>query len=382
MEKARLMDQPADFKRLGLNPARVEKWEDGLRTDEQAGTNEVWYFDADFEDKSKVAVGFRPKTVAGMKEGGFNPNLNLAITRPNGETSQEFAFAAMEDSHLGTDQCDVQFGPNYCRGDFKDYDLHVETASLAVDLHYHALTEPFRQGTAELALGDADQYFYTDLSVPKCAVTGTLTYDGQTVAVSGQGYHDHQWMNITPFAAFHHWLWGRMYTDKYVVYIYDFVTTERFGFKPLPLFMVADNQTGKVVFTTNGHFSRQTELVETSVGKQFPKTSTYLFDNGGDRAEFTVTWDQILETRDTCGDAPANQAEARARAKAAGVSDMQRVVGGTKEQYDQMGIQPTYMRFFAHGGLSLTLNGETSHSTGTMIYEYNYNGREDPRAGV
>ena len=95
-----------------------------------------------------------------------------------------------------------------------------------------------------------------------------------------------------------------------------------------------------------------------------------------------MTWDQILETRDTYGDAPANQAEARARAKAAGVSDMQRVVGGTKEQYDQMGIQPTYMRFFAHGGLSLTLNGETSHSTGTMISEYNYNGREDPRAGV
>lgn len=179
-----------------------------------------WYFDANFDDGSKVIIGFRPCTASGMREKGFSPNLNLDITRPDGTTTQEFAFATPEDSFMSKEKCDVRYGKDYCTGDFKDYDIHIEsTKTLGCDLHYHALTEPFRQGTSVMALRDHDEYYYTDLCVPKCEVTGTLNYDGKTVEVHGVGYHDHQWMNISLFQAFHHWLWGRMYTDKYIVYI-------------------------------------------------------------------------------------------------------------------------------------------------------------------
>lgn len=92
----------------------------------------------------------------------------MAITRPNGETTQEFSFVSLEDSTMSKEKCDVHFGPDYCIGDFKDYDVHVESMKqISCDLHYHALVEPFRQGTASLALGDNDEFFYTDLSVPK-----------------------------------------------------------------------------------------------------------------------------------------------------------------------------------------------------------------------
>ena len=107
-----------------------------------------------------------------------------------------------------------------------------------------------------------------------------------------------------------------------------------------------------------------------------------LFDNGDDKVEFNIKWNNILETRDTYGNAPANQEEAIERAKKAGLTDMQKVVGGTKEMYDKAGIQPTYMRFFADGGIKITHNGITSESSGNMIYEYNYVGREDERAQV
>lgn len=383
MANARLMDQPKDFAKFGIDPNVVAPWEDGIRNTDGVDTNEVWYFDADFDDGSKVIAAFRPKTVGAMQTVGYEPNLNLAITRPNGETVQEFSFAKLANSSMSKEKCDVHFGPDYCTGDFKQYDVHIEsTQGIACDLHYRALVEPFRQGTSSLALGDNDEYFYTDLSVPKCEVTGTLTYDGQTINVHGQGYHDHQWMNITPLAAFHHWLWGRMYTEKYVIYIYDFVTTEHFGFKRLPFFMIADNQTGKIIFTTNGHVSVETQLEDTTVGKPFPKTSRYVFDNGNDKAEFTVTWRDIIETRDMYGDAPKDAQEAAQRAKQAGITGMQKAIGGTKEQYDKMGIQPTYLRFFADGGVKLTLDGTTTESDGTMLYEYNYMGRIDPRANV
>lgn len=383
MTKARLMDRPEDFKKFGIDPTKVEPWEDGIRNTDDIGNNEVWYFDANLDDGSKVIIGFRPKSAKGMRQKGFDPNLNLDITRPNGETTQEFAFASIEDSSMSKEKCDVHFGPDYCTGDFKDYDIHIEsTETLGCDLHYRALTAPFRQGTSALALGENDEFFYTDLCVPKCEVTGTLNYDGKTVEVHGVGYHDHQWMNISPFAAFHHWLWGRMYTEKYIVYIYDFVCSERFDFTRVPYFIIADNTTGEIVFETNGNIQVQTDLQEMSVGKKFPKTSRYLFDNGDVRAEFSVTWKEILETRDSYGDAPADKAEAIARAKQAGVTDMQKVVGGTKEDFDRAGVQPTYMRFFADGAVKLTRNGKVSESKGNMIYEYNYVGREDPRAGV
>lgn len=383
MAKARLMDTTEDFQKLGINPNKVEIWEDGMRNSDAPGNNEVWYFDANFDDGSKVIIGFRPCTATGMAEKGFSPNLNLDITRPDGTTTQEFAFATVEDSFMSKEKCDVHFGKDWCTGDFKDYDIHIEsTATLGCDLHYHALTEPFRQGTSEIALGDNDEYFYTDLCVPKCEVTGTLSYDGKIVEVHGQGYHDHQWMNISPFEAFHHWLWGRMYTEKYIVYIYDFVCSERFEFTKVPFFIVADNETGEIIFETNGMFTRKTELEQMKVGKKFPKTSHYVFDNGDSTAEFNVTWKDILETRDTYGNAPANQEEAVECAKRAGISDMQKVVGGTKEMYDRAGIQPTYMRFFAKGDVKITKKESVTKSTGTMIYEYNYIGRENERAEV
>lgn len=384
MSTMRMMDRPEDFERLGIDPSRVAPWEDGVRNDDGVGNNEVWYFDANFDDGSKVVVGFRPKTAGGMREVGYQPNLNLDITRPDGRTTQEFAFASWEDSSMSAEQCDVHFGPNFCRGDFAEYDVHVEsTASIACDLHYRALTEPFRQGTGIIGLGDADEFFYTDLCVPKCEVTGTLVYDGETHEVHGFGYHDHQWMNISPFAAFHHWLWGRMYTEDYTVYIYDFVGSERFGFTRVPFFIVADNATGRIVFTTNGDARVSTTLEPTSVGKDYPRTSQYLFhDDSGNEAEFDVSWDEILERRDTYGDSPKDAAEAAEIARAKGLTDMQKVVGGTKEQFDAMRLQPTYIRFFAHGGVRLVLDGVESRSEGSMIYEYNYPGVPDPRAGM
>lgn len=146
--------------------------------------------------------------------------------------------------------------------------------------------------------------------------------------------------------------------------------------------MVADNETGKIVFSTNGNFKLETEKeMQPKIGRPFPKTSRYVFDNGdGDRAEMTVTWTEELEVRDTYGDAPANAEELKRLMEKLG--DMAKVIGGTKEQFDAAGIAPAYIRYYGQGELKLTLDGRAETSTGNMIYEYNYTGREDPRAGV
>lgn len=67
--RARLMDQPEDFKKLGINPEKVEKWEDGRRTKTEEVGSEIWYFDGTMEDGTKYMVGFRPKSPEGMAMG-------------------------------------------------------------------------------------------------------------------------------------------------------------------------------------------------------------------------------------------------------------------------------------------------------------------------
>lgn len=43
---ARLADKPEDFAKLGIQPGRIEAFEDGMRTEGGPGGYEWWYFDS------------------------------------------------------------------------------------------------------------------------------------------------------------------------------------------------------------------------------------------------------------------------------------------------------------------------------------------------
>ncbi len=78
---------------------------------------------------------------------------------------------------------------------------------------------------------------------------------------------------------------------------------------------------------------------------------------------------ELIEFRDTYGDAE--------RGDRYGMSG-----DGMKARYDQMGIQPTYMRYYATATLRVEDGNGTTSESGDMIYEFNYIGRPDPRAGI
>ncbi|HLQ39734.1 MAG TPA: lipocalin-like domain-containing protein [Tetragenococcus sp.] len=363
--RARIMDTDADFQKLGINPDKVELWEEGRRDTSEPGHNEVWYFDATMEDGTKFMAGFRPIDPAKMATGGDSPNVNIIVTTPAGEEKGDFHYFTAEESYTGEKEgCDLKYGTDTAKGDFKNYDIHIEpTNGVGCDLHYEALVDPFRQGTGIVAFGDHDEYHHTDLSVPKNKVTGTVYYDGKTHEVSGVGYHDHQWMSANPMALYHHWLWGRMYTEQYTVYIYDFVANEKYGFKRLPMFGLLDNKTGELVFETDGQMTLDTKLEEQSqLHRDFPKESHYIFKNeDGREVELSIKWEQEIETRDMY----SNAAEP------------------AKKQFDTMNIKPFYMRYYAKGNVVYRQPGkEDQKSSGDMIYEYAYLGKPDPRANV
>src|SRR6516165_5334914 len=65
---SRVMDKPADFIKLGVNPNRIEAWEDGRRDTSAPGHAEIWYLDCHFDDGSTLVLGF-PKVRGPGRQG-------------------------------------------------------------------------------------------------------------------------------------------------------------------------------------------------------------------------------------------------------------------------------------------------------------------------
>ncbi|WP_293824714.1 lipocalin-like domain-containing protein [uncultured Brevundimonas sp.] len=376
MTSARLMDRPEDYEKIGVKPGVVEAWEDARRGGSEPGVAEIWYFDCVMDDGTKLILGFRPKSQDRINEHGDDPNVQITLTPPGGESRNDFRSFAADDASFSLETCDVKIGPHRLTGDLTQYHVtivpeadrevlmdgtHSVSHDIGVDLHFTAESTPFRPGTGYIALGADDEFYLTFLCVPKLLVAGTLTYEGVTHQVQGLAYQNHQWMNISSTRAWHHWLWGRQNSSDYTIVIYDLVANEEFGFARVPLFYIEDSKGVPVLDTVE---NVKVEVLETyfqpETGKDYPRLVRYSAAAEGKSIEYTLRWQDQIEIRDFYSAAPP---EGRAA-------------------FDKAGLQPTYTRYFAIGDLVVTEGDEVIRSTGNMIYEFLYSGKPDVRAGL
>lgn len=81
--KARLLDRPEDFKRFGINPDKVEIWEDSRRDTDQPNHFEWWYFDGILDDDTAVVVQFLNKTGRTIGDKKGHPTVFMKVTLPD-----------------------------------------------------------------------------------------------------------------------------------------------------------------------------------------------------------------------------------------------------------------------------------------------------------
>lgn len=369
MADVKLLNSPEDYKKYGLTPGVVEPWEDGRRETDEPGHSEVWYFDTILDDGSKLVFGVRAAPMLGEDASHAGPRYTLMLTTPEGKTHTVDTFVPKAEASLSTEKCDLQLRSNYITGDLKHYDVHFEPettmagdATLGLDLSLDAKVKPYRPGTGYVVLGEDEEYYLTFMCIARLALSGTVTLDGEAHQVTGTAYENRQWTNHYTPDIWHHWLWGRQNTGDYTVMIYDLVGAERYGFTRIPLFCV-DDKDGNRIFENDGNDNVTVEILDKQLqpqsGKVYPKTTRYTFDDGTTKVVYKVTWEQELDVID-------HYANATAEGKA---------------HYDQMGIHPTYTRYFANTELEITRDGKTETSTDGMIYELNYPGASDERAG-
>lgn len=305
-----------------------------------------------------------------MDQDGDNPNVAINYTHADGRPFYDYRLYDVADTKTSTDGADLKWGPSTLVGkDWKEYDIHIEPEDdyeivmegkksvdhqTAVDLHFEAKVEPFRPGSGYITFGD---YYYNFICVTKLSVSGKVTIDGEEKEVHGSAYYNHQWFSISPVNAFHYWIWGRQNIGDYNVLIYDMVGADRFGRPQIPLMTIDDNQ-GNRVFENTSAETTKVEIpemyVQEKTGKNVPKTLHYTFDQKDIQVEYTITDPEEINLIDIYGMAPKP----------------------AQEQFDKLGMQPTYTRYLAPTNLKITRNGKTEEINGSMLYEINFPSKE------
>lgn len=367
----RVMDREEDYARMGTKKDQIEVWEDGKRDDDRAGVYEWWYFDMILDDGSKAVIHFNTKDNKTIDKAGTIPSVVLKITSPDGREYKDNVVLGTGDARFGTDCCDVSFGPHSIYGDFKEYRIHVaptggvcgtdgaggegQASDVGCDLTLTSLSKPWRPGAGGFAFDDGG-YFTWLCAVPRGTVRGDLYYNGEHHAVTGAGYHDHQWGNVEHNRTWYHWIWGRQDFGDYALLVFDICTQKKFGYTRLPMFFLEDKE-GNVVLEqlTEPRCRILSEYTDEVSGKTYPKAIEYTLGQGGRRLTYTIEQVCELESRDAAARLP------KPLLKALELKDM----------------HPSTTRNFAHGAMTYTdESGHAISRAGDMIYEFVYMGMD------
>ena len=340
-EKLHLATAPEDFTTLGIGKDIVVR-EDGRRTPRSPDDFEWWYFDGLLDDGTIVVVWFGDNWFYGSHKRA----VSIEFTPP-GKPSRRILRTFDDPGTFSADGADVKIGPHTFKGDLASYTIHVdpaETGGLGCDLTLRRRVASYRPATGYIEAGD--QFFAWLVAVPEGAVTGTLTADGVTRQVTGSGYHDHNWGNVSPAKLFDNWWWGRGRSGGHTVIASEIHGKPGVGGTSIPLLFVGDEHGTQVEAFGSDVTPTEGEPVRHPDPKhERPIGSGVTFATAdGSRVEFRIS-DRLLTSANLLDTQPA---PIRALAGA-------------------MSLKPWYSRF--ESPITLSLPGQAStQGKGTLEY--------------
>ena len=198
---------------MSMIKRKVTPRDDAMHFDPGPGWWEWWYFDAEFDNGYMIAGTYH----FGSPRPPANPDvrfIEIAIYDPEGNSKLIRKRYPKEQCSASEETCDVVIGPNTFKGEIPRYKLHFSEGDQGFDLTYESMVEgciPLEELEPEAAA-----YLGWVVAQPRAKVIGTLTVDGKTMEVSGEGYHDHNWASAPMSAAISdHTFWGRTFMGDY-----------------------------------------------------------------------------------------------------------------------------------------------------------------------
>lgn len=348
MPKRVITGEGAEFLRLEGLTETPAAWEDGLRAETGPGNFEWWYFDAHLDDGSTLVIGYYTKPLL-QRNDALTPTIVMTLTQPDGRKLSDFPVYPADQFSASKDHCDVRIGPNWARGDLHRYELHAEAAGVTADLTFTGLVPPWRPAAGKNYYDEGlTRYFGWLPSIPFGTVEGNLAYEGQSHAVRGTGYHDHNWGNVALNDVLSHWFWGRAHLGEYTLIFAQMVATKAFDHQLLPVFMLAKG--GEILIGESRPLTLRTAQEQTHPGgKKYPRQLDFEWQTEAGRVHLALRQPRVIEAASLLITLPA-----------------------WKRRLARLLVNPYYFRFDAD--LDLTIDLKEAHATehGRVLYELMY----------
>jgi len=176
---------------------------------------EWWYFDASFDNGYHVVVTFHYRNIF---LDPMIPSVQMFIYLPDGSRMDCYDAIPPEKATSNPDYCNVVMGENRIQDMGDHYELILKIKDMGARLIFENVVPPWKPGEGfnykDEAAGMTAGWV---VPVPQGTVKGELYVKGETIPVTGAGYHDHNWGNYRFHETFLGWYWGRIHHEKYCV---------------------------------------------------------------------------------------------------------------------------------------------------------------------
>jgi hypothetical protein len=280
----RLADRPADYKRLGIDPAVVAQFEDGQRFGTENGRYEWWYFDAHLDDGATVVVVFYTKPNVSPNS-PLAPRITINITLPDGRAFEKFLDTKPELFNASKSGCDVRIGTNRFVGDLHRYQITATIGEISVDIELTGTVRAWRPKSGHIYFGaEGNEKLFAWLpSVPYGLASVRYRIGDEERRASGSGYHDHNWGDVPMQTLMHNWYWARASVGPYTIIASYITATALYGYETQIVYMLAKD--GEIIADDDAKVSFESDRVaiDGKTDKPVADVTRYTYRDSGTR---------------------------------------------------------------------------------------------------
>lgn len=183
---------------------------------------EWWYFNVYFDDPESDLQGY--SLVVTFNQMKF---FDIRFLRPDNlfillfdDTGKSYEFSTLN-QRRGTLKATgpgvaVTFQNSWVKGVFPTWEIHAvnDEKNFVVDLDFVADFLPVWVEGRSANLPIASLVTGGDYYIPRCKVTGNMTWEGKQYHIGGIGYHDHVWQSVVPRWVSNGWDWANLHFDN------------------------------------------------------------------------------------------------------------------------------------------------------------------------